>query len=89
MHLGKLVRSLRLLGFDMLYPAEADDAELIGISARDRRIVLTRDLGLIKHKRLTRGYRLRSAGTAAAGQGGYPCIRPGERSAAIYAMHEL
>jgi uncharacterized protein len=59
-HLGKLARSLRLLGFDTLYSAQVDDAELIAISARDRRIVLTRDLGLLKRKTLTRGYRLRS-----------------------------
>jgi len=45
-HLGKLARSLRLLGFDTLYSAQVDDAELVAISARDRRIVLTRDLGL-------------------------------------------
>ena len=60
-HLGKLARSLRLLGFDTLYSAQVDDAELVAISARDRRIVLTRDLGLLKRKALTRGYRLRSA----------------------------
>jgi uncharacterized protein with PIN domain len=59
-HLGKLARSLRLLGFDTLYSAEADDAELIAISARDRRIVLTRNLRLLEHKALTRGYLLRS-----------------------------
>jgi len=60
-HLGKLARYLRLLGFDTLYPAEAGDAELIGISTRDRRIVLTCDLGLLERQALTRGYRLRSA----------------------------
>jgi len=61
LHLGKLARSLRLLGFDTLYSAEVDDAELIAISARDQRIVLTRDVGLLRRKALTRGYRLRSA----------------------------
>lgn len=59
-HLGKLARSLRLLGFDTLYSAEADDAELIAISARDRRIVLTRNPRLLEHKALTRGHLLRS-----------------------------
>jgi uncharacterized protein with PIN domain len=59
-HLGKLARFLRLLGFDTLYSAAVEDTELIAISIRDRRIVLTRDLGLLKRKALTRGYRLRS-----------------------------
>jgi uncharacterized protein with PIN domain len=59
-HLGRLARFLRLLGFDTVYSTETDDAELIAISARERRILLTRDLGLLKHKAVTRGYRLRS-----------------------------
>ena len=59
-HLGRLARYLRLLGFDTLYPTDLDDAALIAISVRERRILLTRDVGLLKHKVLTRGYWLRS-----------------------------
>lgn len=59
-HLGKLARSLRLLGFDTLYPANVHDEELVALAVQGRRIVLTRDLGLLKRRALTRGYRLRS-----------------------------
>jgi uncharacterized protein with PIN domain len=59
-HLGRLARFLRLLGFDTAYSTRLDDAELVAISEHDRRIVLTRDLGLLKRKALTRGYRVRS-----------------------------
>jgi len=37
-HLGKLMRNLRLLGFDVAYDCRADDRELLGImEAEDRR----------------------------------------------------
>jgi uncharacterized protein len=60
-HLGRLARYLRLLGFDTLYSAQYNDPELVQISTLERRILLTRDLGLLKNKAVTRGYRLRSA----------------------------
>lgn len=59
-HLGKLARFLRLLGFDTRYHNRLDDPELVRISLRERRILLTRDLGLLKHAALTRAYWLRS-----------------------------
>lgn len=59
-HLGKLARFLRLLGFDTRYANDLDDAELVRISVRERRILLTRDLGLLKHKALTRAHWLRA-----------------------------
>jgi uncharacterized protein len=59
-HLGKLARLLRLLGFDTTYPTEFSDRELVAVSARERRILLSRDLHLFMYKTLTRGYRLRS-----------------------------
>jgi hypothetical protein len=59
-HLGRLARYLRLLGFDTAYATDLDDAGLIAISVRERRILLTRDLGLLKHKALSRGYRVRA-----------------------------
>jgi uncharacterized protein with PIN domain len=59
-HLGRLARYLRLLGFDTLYATNLDDPTLVAISVRERRILLTRDVGLLKHRILTRGYRLRT-----------------------------
>lgn len=59
-HLGKLARRLRVLGFDTLYRDDLDDAEIAGIAADDRRCVLTRDIGLLKRKAIDRGYWLRA-----------------------------
>jgi uncharacterized protein with PIN domain len=59
-HLGKLARYLRLLGFDALYSNAYTDAELADISAGgDKRILLTRDHGLLKRARVTHGYFVR------------------------------
>jgi uncharacterized protein with PIN domain len=54
-HLGRLVRFLRLLGFDTRYDQGWDDAEIAGIAAGEGRIVLTRDIGLLKRSIVTRG----------------------------------
>lgn len=62
-HLGKLAGLLRLLGFDALYQNDYDDHEIVDIATREKRIVLTRDQGLLKHKSLTHGYWLRSQQT--------------------------
>jgi len=59
-HLGKLARYLRLLGFDTLYDNHYTDAELTDISdSGEKRILLTRDKGLLKRKRITHGYFVR------------------------------
>lgn len=59
-HLGKLARRLRLLGFDAFYGNNLDDPEIIRIAHRDNRIILTRDLGLLKHRQVVHGYLVRS-----------------------------
>lgn len=59
-HLGKLARFLRMLGFDALYRNDYDDPEIAEMSADEGRIVLTRDRGLLKRKIITRGYCVRS-----------------------------
>lgn len=58
-HLGKLARHLRMLGFDTAYDREWDNAMLIDLSLGQKRIVLTRSLELLKQKRVTHGYWLR------------------------------
>jgi len=59
-HLRKLARLLRLLGFDTLHSNEISDQEVIRISVEESRIALTRDRQLLKHGALTRGYWVRS-----------------------------
>ncbi|NUN00723.1 MAG: Mut7-C ubiquitin/RNAse domain-containing protein [Bryobacteraceae bacterium] len=52
-HLGKLARYLRMAGFDAHYRNDSSDAELVRISKAEHRILLTRDVGLLKHSALT------------------------------------
>ncbi len=59
-HLGKLARRLRLLGFDVAYRNLATDPELVETALTEQRILLTRDRGLLKLKQVTHGYLVRS-----------------------------
>ncbi len=59
-HLGKLAVYLRMMGFDALYSNEFDDEMLVEISVRERRILLTRDRGLLKRSDVTHGYYVRA-----------------------------
>jgi hypothetical protein len=59
-HLGRLAAYLRLLGFDSLYRNDFSDQELARLSADEKRILLTRDRGLLKRSIVTRGYCVRS-----------------------------
>jgi uncharacterized protein with PIN domain len=59
-HLGKLAKYLRILGFDTFYRNNCDDPEIIRISLNEHRIILTRDRGLLKVKKVTHGYFIRS-----------------------------
>lgn len=59
-HLGRLARFLRLLGFDALHDRHSTDPDLVDISTRQRRILLTRDIELLMHGSLTHGYFVRS-----------------------------
>jgi uncharacterized protein len=58
-HLGKLAAYLRMLGFDTLYRNDYDDRTLAEISSGERRILLTRDRGLLKRSVVTHGYHIR------------------------------
>ncbi|HEV2124370.1 MAG TPA: Mut7-C RNAse domain-containing protein, partial [Chloroflexota bacterium] len=55
-HLGTLASHLRMLGFDTLYRNDYDDSTLATISAGERRILLTRDRGLLKRRQVEYGY---------------------------------
>ena len=58
-HLGTLAKYLRLLGFDTLYRNNFKDEEIIGVSASEQRIILTRDLPILKNGKVTHGYFVR------------------------------
>ncbi|MGD2058911.1 MAG: Mut7-C RNAse domain-containing protein [Anaerolineales bacterium] len=59
MHLGRLAAYLRMLGFDCLYWTDAADDRLAQVSHDQRRVLLTRDRGLLKRSIVTYGYWVR------------------------------
>jgi len=59
-HLGKLARRLRLLGFDAIWRRDATDAELVSLSLSERRILLTRDRGILKRREITHAAAIRA-----------------------------
>lgn len=59
-HLGRLSRLLRLIGFDTLYRNDYTDAEIIKIAREERRVILTRDIGILKVGEVKEGYWIRS-----------------------------
>ncbi|RKN08610.1 Mut7-C RNAse domain-containing protein [Streptomyces radicis] len=55
-HLGRLARRLRLLGVDAAYQsADPGDPALAARSARERRVLLSRDRGLLRRRELWAG----------------------------------
>lgn len=62
-HLGTLAKLLRMLGFDATYKTDLTDATIARIAQTENRIVLTRDVGLLKHKTIAQGHWLRSQQT--------------------------
>ncbi|RIJ42348.1 Mut7-C RNAse domain-containing protein [Pontibacter oryzae] len=64
-HLGTLAKSMRMLGLDVIYETNFTDKAIASLAAEQQRIVLTRDIGLLKQKNITWGYWLRSQQTEA------------------------
>lgn len=58
-HLGRLARLLRLLGFDAVWRNDLTDRELASLSAEERRVLLTRDRGILKRAMVVYGYYVR------------------------------
>ncbi len=63
-HLGRLAAYLRLLGIDTSYCPNYSDDAIIGISADESRIILTRDKGILRNGAAVLGYFLRSTDPA-------------------------
>lgn len=59
-HLGKLARLLRLLGFDAVHSNGYRDEELVAVSSREGRVILTRDRELLKRSAVRLGYWVRA-----------------------------
>ncbi|MDD5220895.1 MAG: Mut7-C RNAse domain-containing protein [Candidatus Bipolaricaulis sp.] len=59
-HLRRLAKTLRLLGFDVICSPDLTDAAIVQLSHEAGRIVLTRDRQLLKRGTLAYGYWVRS-----------------------------
>ena len=59
-HLGKLAKYLRLFGFDSLYQNDYDDNTIVHLSNEEKRVILTKDRGLLKRNAVTHGYYVRN-----------------------------
>jgi uncharacterized protein with PIN domain/sulfur carrier protein ThiS len=59
-HLGKLARYLRIMGFDTVYQNDFDDEQLAQICHSQERILLTRDRRLLMRNQVQRGYCVRA-----------------------------
>ncbi len=59
-NLGKLAQKLRLLGFDALFRNDFEDDEIIETALKEKRIILTRDRGILKQNSVLHGYWLRN-----------------------------
>jgi len=60
-HLGTLARRLRLLGVDTAYGNDLDDDTLIVLANDQRRVLLTRDRGLLRRRSLWLGAYVRGS----------------------------
>jgi uncharacterized protein len=60
-HLGRLAKYLRSAGFDTDYKSDLTDNQIIAIAVSEKRIILTRDRGLLKNHLVTHGNWIRSA----------------------------
>jgi len=58
-HLGRLARYLRMLGFDVLYKNNFDDDEIVKISLDKKRTILTKNRRLLKRNDVTHSYWVR------------------------------
>ena len=59
-HLAGLARRLRMAGFDTVLAGSEADAALVRRAVAEGRILLTRDLELLKHRELTHGLYVRA-----------------------------
>lgn len=60
-NLGKLAGKLRLLGFDTLFENNFKDDEIVNLSESQKRIILTRDKGIMVRNKVLLGYWIRSS----------------------------
>ncbi len=58
-NVAKMTKNLRMMGFDTYYDFDLSDKEIVALAEREKRIILSRDIGLLKRKNAIYGYFLR------------------------------
>ena len=58
-HLGTLSKYLRFLGFDTIYRNDYSDSEIVRVAVVEKRIILTKDRGILKRRIVEDGYLVR------------------------------
>ena len=59
-HLGKLARYMRMVGLDTVYKNNFSDDELVEISLKEKRTILTKDRGILKRNEVMHGCWIRN-----------------------------
>ncbi|MGE5429411.1 MAG: Mut7-C RNAse domain-containing protein [Methylococcaceae bacterium] len=60
-HLGQLCKYLRMLGFDTLYSNDYTPGPMIEISNLEKRVILSKNIRLIRHRKVTHAWWVRSS----------------------------
>jgi len=60
-HLGRLAKYLRMLGFDTWYKNNYADKKIFDLSDKQKRILLTKNKKLLENKKITRGFLIQHA----------------------------
>lgn len=59
-HLGTLAKYMRMLGLDTLYRNDYTDEEIVELSLKEKRTILTKDKGILKRTEVTHGCWIRN-----------------------------
>ena len=57
---GTLAKMLRSLGFDTVFKKDFTDKEIVDLSLKEKRVILTRDKSILESIRVTHGYWIRN-----------------------------
>lgn len=59
-HLGRLAKYMRMLGFDVIYKNNYNDDNMVKISLDEKRTIITKDKEILKRNTVTHGYWIRN-----------------------------
>lgn len=60
-HLGRLCKYLRMMGWDSLYSNQLTPQQIIELSRQEQRVILSRSVQLTRHKNVTHAWLIRSS----------------------------